>query len=166
MAKTSRDQQSNPGYISFCLPAFPVRESQDNSGQSLSLSRPLDIDWRSEIGLQWWKKWSEVKVTQSCLTLCDPMGCSPWNLQVRILACVAFPFFRGSSKPWDQTQVSCIAGGFFISWATREAQLSKKMTGTKKKKKPEGPEMQGNLRTRWISKTRTQNKNQNGSPFE
>ena len=22
---------------------------------------------------------SEVKVPQSCLTLCDPMGCSPWN---------------------------------------------------------------------------------------
>ena len=33
-------------------------------------------------------------------------------------------------------------------------------------KKKEGPEMQGNLRTRWISKIRTQNKNQNGSPFE
>ena len=133
MAKTSRDQQSNPGYISFCLPAFPVRESLDNSGQSLSLSRPLDIDWRSEIGLQLWKKkWSEVKVTQSYLTLWDPMDCSPWNVQVRILECVAFPFFRGSSQPRDQTQVSRIAGGFITSWATREAQLNKKMTGKKK----------------------------------
>ena len=35
---------------------------------------------------------------------------------------VAFPFSRGSSQPRDQTQVSCIAGGFFTSWATREAQ--------------------------------------------
>jgi len=52
MAKISRDQQSNPDCISLCLPAFPGRESLDSRGQSLSLSRPLDIDWRSEIGLQ------------------------------------------------------------------------------------------------------------------
>ena len=31
-------------------------------------------------------------------------------------------FFRGSSQPRDQTQVSCITGGFFTSWATREVQ--------------------------------------------
>ena len=43
-------------------------------------------------------------------------------LQVRILDWVAIPFSRGSSQPRDQTQVSCIAGGFFTSWATREAQ--------------------------------------------
>ena len=30
-------------------------------------------------------------------------------------------FSRGSSQPRDQTQVSHIAGGFFTSWATREA---------------------------------------------
>ena len=39
----------------------------------------------------------------------------------RILEWVAFPFSRGSSQPRDRTQVSCIAGGFFTSWATREA---------------------------------------------
>ena len=55
----------------------------------------------------------------------------PWTitvhgiLQARILEWVAFPFSRGSSQPRDQTQVSCIAGGFFISWATREAQLKR-----------------------------------------
>ena len=43
-------------------------------------------------------------------------------LQVRILEWVAFPFSRGSSQCRDQTQVSCIAGRFFISWATKEAQ--------------------------------------------
>ena len=32
------------------------------------------------------------------------------------------PFSRASSQPRDQTQVSCIAGGFLASWATREAQ--------------------------------------------
>ena len=44
------------------------------------------------------------------------------NLQARILEWVAFPFPRGSSQPRDWTQVSRIAGGFFTSWATREAQ--------------------------------------------
>ena len=39
----------------------------------------------------------------------------------RILEWVAYPFSRGSSWPRDWTQVSCIAGGFFTSWATREA---------------------------------------------
>ena len=43
-------------------------------------------------------------------------------LQARILEWVAFPFSRGSSQPRDWNQVSHIAGGFFISWATREAQ--------------------------------------------
>ena len=42
-------------------------------------------------------------------------------LQARTLQRVAFPFSRGSSQPRDWTRVSCIAGGFFTSWATREA---------------------------------------------
>ena len=44
-------------------------------------------------------------------------------LQVRILEWVAIPFFRGSSGPRDWTWVSCIAGRFFIIWATREAPM-------------------------------------------
>ena len=65
----------------------------------------------------------KVKVTQLCLTLCDPMDSTVHGiLQVRILEWVAFPFSRGSSQPRDWTQVSCIAGIFFTSWATREAQ--------------------------------------------
>ena len=42
-------------------------------------------------------------------------------LQARILEWVAFPFSRGSLQLRDQTQVSHIVGGFFSSWATREA---------------------------------------------
>ena len=42
-------------------------------------------------------------------------------LQARILEWIAFPFSRGSSQPRDGTQVSHIAGRFFTSWATREA---------------------------------------------
>ena len=43
-------------------------------------------------------------------------------LQARILEWVVMPSSRGSSQPRDGTQVSCIAGGFFAIWATREAQ--------------------------------------------
>ena len=43
-------------------------------------------------------------------------------LQARMLVWVAIPFSRGSSQLRDQTQVSCIAGGFFTIWATGEAQ--------------------------------------------
>ena len=39
----------------------------------------------------------------------------------RILEWVAYPFSKGSSWPRNQTRVSCIAGGFFTSWATSEA---------------------------------------------
>ena len=69
-------------------------------------------------------EWSEMKVTQLC-----PTFATPWTvhtvhgiLQVRILEWVIFPFSRGSSQPRDRIQVSHIAGGFFTSWATREAQ--------------------------------------------
>ena len=37
-----------------------------------------------------------------------------------ILGWVAYSFSRGSSWPRNRTRVSCIAGGFFTSWATRE----------------------------------------------
>ena len=42
-------------------------------------------------------------------------------LQARILEWVAIPFSRGSSRPRDRTQVSCLAERFFTIWATREA---------------------------------------------
>ena len=41
----------------------------------------------------------------------------------RILEWVACPFSRGSSQPRNRTRVSCIAGRFFTSWATKEAVL-------------------------------------------
>ena len=44
-------------------------------------------------------------------------------LQARTLEWVATSFSRGSSRPRNQTQVSCIAGMFFTNWALREALL-------------------------------------------
>ena len=56
----------------------------------------------------------------SVVSICDPPDAG--ILQATILEWVAFPFSRASSQPRDQTQVSRIAGGFFTSWTTREAQ--------------------------------------------
>ena len=72
---------------------------------------------------------SEVKVAQSCPTLCDPMDYTVHGiLQARTLEFwVAFPFSRGSSQLRYWTQVSLIAVRFFTSWATWEAHLLKRM---------------------------------------
>ena len=51
------------------------------------------------------------QVTQSCLTLCNPMDYTVHGiLQARILDWVPFPFPRGSPQSREWTQVSCIAG--------------------------------------------------------
>ena len=58
----------------------------------------------------------EVKVVQSCVTLCNPMDYTVHGtLQARILEWIAFPFSRGSSQPRDRAQVSRVAGRFFTS---------------------------------------------------
>ena len=71
---------------------------------------------------------SKVLVVQSYPTLqphCSLPGSSAHGIsQARILEQVAIPFFRGSSRPRDQTRVSCTADGFFTIRATREAQVS------------------------------------------
>ena len=59
-------------------------------------------------------KLSQIVLSGSTFTLCDSMDYTVHRtLQARILEWVAFPFSRGSSQLWDQTQV--IAGGFFIN---------------------------------------------------
>ena len=64
-------------------------------------------------------------VSQSCLTLWDPMDCSLPDpsvhgiLLARILEWVAILVSRVSSQPRNWTL--CISGRFFAIWATREA---------------------------------------------
>ena len=56
-----------------------------------------------------------AKLLQSCLTLCDSMGCSsPGSsvlgiLKARILEWIAVSSSRGSSQPRDQTHVSPVS---------------------------------------------------------
>ena len=81
---------------------------------------------RMTVSIVTWKKWKYQLLSHVWL-FSDPIACSPPGSsvcgisQARILKWVAIPFFRGSSRPRDQTWVSCIAGRFFTVWATREA---------------------------------------------
>ena len=92
----------------------------------VSLASYWQASYYSLIGLLNVLNRSEVKVAQSCPTLCDPKDCSlPGSsvhgiLQARILEWAAIPFFRVSSQPRDWTQVSHIAGRFFTLLATRK----------------------------------------------
>ena len=82
-----------------------------------------------------------TEVAQSCLTLCDPMDCSPPGSSVHgifqawILEWVAVSFSRGTSWPRDRTWVFCIVGRCFTVWATREATKKEKWSVSFKKLK-------------------------------
>ena len=75
------------------------------------------LELMSSMGL--WSQKVKVLVAQSCLTLWDPTDCSPSGssvhgiFQTRVLEWAVISFSRRSSRPRDQTQVSCIACGFF-----------------------------------------------------
>ena len=68
-------------------------------------------------------------VTQSCLTLCDPMDCSLPGFsvhgifQARILEWAAISFSRGSPRPRDRMQCSVLADRFFTTEPPRKFSL-------------------------------------------
>ena len=81
---------------------------------------PGEFPGQRKMGYSSWSR----KVTKLCLTLWDPMDCSPPGSsiygisQAKILEWVAISFSGGSSWPRDQTCTlcgSCFAGGFFTS---------------------------------------------------
>ena len=75
------------------------------------------------VSFVWWARSKKILL---CPTLCNPTDYITVHgiLQARILESAAVPYSRGSSQPRDQTQVSCIVGWFFTSWATREDPIS------------------------------------------
>ena len=96
------------------------------------IKKVKDLYWKTP--RHWWKKLKmkmKLLVTQSCPTLGDPMDHNPpaysvhGILQARILEWVAIPFSRGSSHLRDETQVSCIARGFFTAWTTRTKMMTR-----------------------------------------
>ena len=67
---------------------------------------------------------SEVKVTQSCPNLFNPMDYTVNGiLQARTLEPIGFPFSSGSSQFSDWTQVSCIAADSLPAESARKPQF-------------------------------------------
>ena len=70
-----------------------------------------------------------MSITQTCLTLCDPMNCSPPSscvhgiLQARTLEWVALSFSRGSSQPRDQPGSPALQTDFLLSEPPRKPQV-------------------------------------------
>ena len=106
-----------------------VEETYNQISSILSIPSPWTL-WHSTCGLcsiYIVFAWLCAHSLQSCPILCSPIDCSPPGssvheiLQARILERVAMLSSRGSSQPKDWTHiswVSCIAGEFFIHWAT------------------------------------------------
>ena len=123
----------------FCSLYDPVSVGNLNSGSSAFLKSSLYIckfsvhiqlksslkDFEHYFASLWneCKECSKWKSLSHVWLFAIPMDCTVHGiLQARIVKWVAFYFSRGSSQPRDWTKVSHIAGGFFTSWATREAQ--------------------------------------------
>ena len=96
------------------------------------LNRLRKFPWHVLRGWLLFQGFCCCSVVQLCLTLCDPMDCSPPGssvhgiLQARILEWVATSFSRGSFWLRDQTRVSCIDQQILYHWATRKPSKSSK----------------------------------------
>ena len=93
----------------------------------LTLKRPSGCNWLfsrqlpkssvhvTKILRKWkWKSLGRVRLFATPWT--------PWDSPGQSTGVGSLPFSRGSSQPRDGTQAYRIAGRFFTSWATREAQ--------------------------------------------
>ena len=85
--------------------------------------RPGDAGGMARLGFWSPSGYEWVKVAQVMSDSLWPRGLhGPWNSLGQNTDMGSLSLLQGSSYPRDRTQVSHIAGGFFTSWATREAQ--------------------------------------------
>ena len=106
---TSRETKT---YISTNTCTWSVHSGIIHHSQKVEITHK-STDWlldkQSTLGLH-----AAVLLLQVSPTLCKPTDCSPSGysvrgiLQARILEWAAMPSFRGSSRPRDQTHISCI----------------------------------------------------------
>ena len=123
-----RSHRVSPAWNWWCTITWLLKERKDNH-TFLCFTSTVYMVAVLTLWLKKVMKESESEVVQSCPTLCDPMDCSlPGSsahgiFQARILEWVAISFSRGSSRPRDWTQVSCIVGRRITIWATRKVTL-------------------------------------------
>ena len=136
-------------WLSCWTAVFKLQENRRNSCFYLPFMflvpsiMPNNLEWLEGICHYKGRAGSEVKIAQSWPTL-QPTY-SPWNSVVQNTGVVAFPFSRGIF-PARRTQVSHIAGGFFTSWATKEAQ-GRAYLGIKKSRKGEPRDAESHIPT-------------------
>ena len=127
--KAARIQQSKMSKISWTgikttPPTVEARSLKHRTHKEVPVQVSFDKEFSAMITRHSYTA-LHYAVTQSCPTLQhrEPHQAPPSMgiLQARLLEWVAYPFSRESSRPRNQTRVSCIAGGFFTIWATREA---------------------------------------------
>ena len=109
-------------FVSYCL-SHKLTWLEVVRAATLTYSSCQGKAFISPINLLLKVKAAHLCPTHSCPTLCDTIDYTVHGiLWAWILEWVAFPFWRGSFQPRDQTQVSHIAGRFFTSWTTMEVQ--------------------------------------------
>ena len=116
-------------HCSFCILAHfflnknPMRYVQMyphfNDGETTNVKwlaqDHLASHWQSQVLRTLCLTTVRAKLLQSCLTLCDPVNCSPPGsslhgiLHVRLLKWVAISSSRESSQPRDQTSISYVS---------------------------------------------------------
>ena len=107
----------NSGHVAF-LGLTKEQLAWGPQGRLGRVANPTQLPWQS-----WGQEAQGAQPPpQWASSLSGPSLCV--SLWVGILEPVAIPFSRGSSPPRDRTQGSCIADGFFASWASREAHIS------------------------------------------
>ena len=114
-----------------------------NAGQGLFATVGSTLQKGGRGNLKWCTRCAQHmlsvnSVARSCLTLCDPLDCSPPDSSVhgiipaRVLEWVAIPSSRESSWSRDQTDissVSCIDRWILHHWGTWEALVSRTDAG-------------------------------------
>ena len=119
-----------PSMTTVC---FSITAQSDASGAALHHLTMIPSGTRDFQGIFTREERACASVpAQSCLTLWDPMDCSPPRssvlgiLQARTLERVAMPSSRGSSQHRDRTHISCIsctAGRLFATVSYAESLL-------------------------------------------
>ena len=103
----------------MCWACWPPPPPPHTSNYCQNSSPILHLAYHCSQQSMWLHLFSRKPVSNSFATPwmdCSLPGSSVQGIfQARILEWVAISFSRGSSPPRDQTQVSCIAGGFFTA---------------------------------------------------
>ena len=130
-----------PAHLVLCKDTSSVQSLCDLWSKESSGECSVNVDGqacfhpdevKNTVRWPWTKKWQAARfmrseVSQSCLTLCNPMDCTLTGssvhgiFQVTVLEWLAISFSRASSWPRFWTRVFHFAGSRFTLWATRKA---------------------------------------------